>query len=223
MAEVFNIQLMERNGDSEEWRRYLTDSFRENKPWDQMVREMVSPDFKNEKLRGAGYFITRRLEKVGQQETDYPGLTRDTGRLFMGVDLQCCQCHRHLTVDDYKQIDFNGLFVTFQNVKLQLAGGNHKTGWLSEGLLAKKYEFVSVLNRAKGETGPRVPLGPEVDIPALAEKELWIEPPDKKTRALGVPRFSPLKELAVRLASARIPTSHATSPTASGSSRWAAA
>jgi hypothetical protein len=205
MAEVFNIQLMERNGDSEEWRRYLTESFRENKPWDQMAREMVSPDFKDEKLRGAGYFITRRLEKVGQQETDYPGLTRDTGRLFMGVDLQCCQCHKHLTVPDYKQVDFNGLFVAFQNAKLQPAGGDYKSAWLAEGLLAKKYEFVSVLNKSKGATGPRVPLGAEVEIPALPESEQWIEPPDKKKRNIGIPKFSPLKELAQRLASSENP------------------
>ncbi len=205
MAEVFNIQLMERNGNNEEWRSYLTESFRENKPWDQMVREMVSPDFKNEKLRGAGYFLTRRLEKVGQQDTDYPGVTRDTGRLFMGVDLQCCQCHKHLTVTDYKQIDFNGLFVTFQNVKLQPAGGDYKSSWITEGLFAKKVEFVSVLNRAKGETGPRVPLGHEVEIPALSEAEQWIEPPDKKKKSAGVPRFSPLKELSLQLASAENP------------------
>ena len=52
LAEAFNIQLMERNGDSDEWKRYLADSFRANKPWDQMTREILSPDFKDEKLRG---------------------------------------------------------------------------------------------------------------------------------------------------------------------------
>lgn len=87
MAEVFHIQLMERLGDDEKWKAYLAESFRANKPWDVMVREMVNPDFRDEKTRAAGYFITRRLEKVGQQDTDYPGLTRDMGRLFMGVDL----------------------------------------------------------------------------------------------------------------------------------------
>jgi hypothetical protein len=203
MAEAFNIQLMERNGDSEDWKRYLLESFRENKPWDQMAREVISPEVKDEKLRGAGYFITRRLEKVGQQDTDYPGLTRDTGRLFMGVDLQCCQCHKHLTVKDYKQVDFNGLFVAFQNVKL--LGGDAKAQAPGEGLLTKKYEFVSVLNNVKGETGPRVPFGPEVTIPVLSKDEQWIEPPDTKKRSPGIPRFSPLKEVAQRLASPENP------------------
>ena len=205
MAEAFHIQLMERNGDNVEWRRYLTDSFRANKPWDQMAREILGPDFKNEKLRGAGYFITRRLEKVGQQDTDYPGVTRDAGRLFMGVDLQCCQCHKHLTVKDYKQVDFNGLFVAFQNTKLQAAAGDYKTAWLQEGLLTNKYEFISVLSSAKGATGPRVPLGVEVPLPDPAKDELWAVPPDKKTRAAGVPKFSPLKALAQEIASPENP------------------
>lgn len=203
MAEAFNIQLMERNGDNAEWRSYLTESFRANKPWDQMAREILSPDFKDEKLRGAGWFMTRRLDKVGQQDTDYPGLTRDTGRLFMGVDLQCCQCHKHLTVKDYKQVDFNGLFVTFQNTKLQAASGDYKTAWVQEGPLTNKYEFVSVLSSVKGATGPRVPLGAEVPLPDPAE--LWAVPPDKKTRSAGVLKFSPLKELAARLASPENP------------------
>lgn len=201
MAEAFNIQLMERNGDNDEWRRWLTESFRANKPWDQMAREILGPDFKDEKARGAGWFITRRLEKVGQQDTDYPGLTRDAGRLFMGVDLQCCQCHKHLTVKDYKQVDFNGLFVAFQNTKLQTAGGDYKTPWVQEGLMTNKYEFVSVLSSVKGATGPRVPLGAEVPLPDPAKDDLWLVPPDKKTRSPGVPKFSPLKELAARVAS----------------------
>jgi Protein of unknown function (DUF1553)/Protein of unknown function (DUF1549) len=200
MAEVFHIQLMERAGDDANWKRYLTASFRANKPWDQIVREILSPDFKHEVLRGAGYFITRRLEKEGQQETDYPGLTRDAGRLFTGVDLQCCQCHKHLTVKDYKQADFNGLFAAFQNVSLREPSGEYKTRWISEGLMEKKYAFTSVLSGAKGETGPRVPLGAEVEIPALPPDAQWLVPPEKNNGA-GIPKFSPLKELAARLAS----------------------
>lgn len=205
MAEAFNIQLMERNGSNDEWRSYLTESFRANKPWDQMAREILGPDFKDEKLRGAGFFITRRLEKVGQQDTDYPGATRDAGRLFMGVDLQCCQCHKHLTVKDYKQVDFNGLFVAFQNTKLQEPAGDYRTKWLQEGLMTNKYEFISVLSSVKGATGPRVPLGVEVPLPDPAKDEIWLVPPDPKKRVAGVPKFSPLKALSQQVASPENP------------------
>jgi len=205
MAEAFHVQLMERAGDDEQWLAYLTASMQANKPWDVLVREILSPDFNDEHKRPAGYFMTRRLEKIGSQETDYPGLTRDVGRMFMGLDLQCCQCHNHLTVKDYKQVDFNGLFLVFQNLKLNEPGGDHKTKWLSEGMVEAKFEFTSVLTGAKGATGPRVPLGAEIEIPALSESERWVVPPDKKTRNAGVPRFSPLRTLSEKLTSRENP------------------
>lgn len=154
-----------------------------------MVREILAPDFINEKQRGAGYFITRRLEKVGQQDTDYPGLTRNVGRMFMGIDLQCCQCHRHLSVDDYKQIDFSGLYTVYQNLKLQPADEKHKTPWLSEGVLTDK----------KAQTAPRIPFGDEVMIPVSTGDDAWLVKPDRKTKEIGQPKFSPLREIANRL------------------------
>jgi len=199
MAEAFDVMLMERRGPNREWREWLLASFRENKPWDRMVREMLAPDFFDEKQRGAGWFMTRRLDKVGQQETDYAGLTRDVGRLFMGVDLQCAQCHSHLTVKDYKQQDFNGLFVAFRNASLQPADEKRKTQWLSEGAFIARAEFVSVLTDKKGVTGPRVPFGEEVEVPPLTGGEAWLTKPDRKTKEIGIPRFSPLKEIADRL------------------------
>ena len=199
MAEAFNVMLMERRGDNDAWKAWLVEAFRSNQPWDAMVREMLAPDFLNEKQRGAGYFITRRLEKVGQQDTDYPGLTRDVGRMFMGIDLQCCQCHRHLSVSEYKQIDFSGLFAVYQNLKLQSTDEKHKTPWVSEGVITAKYEFASVLTSKKAQTAPRVPFGAEVMIPALTADEAWLVKPDRKTKEVGQPKFSPLHEIAQRL------------------------
>lgn len=201
MADAFDVMLMERRGENAEWRAWLTASFQANKPWDSMAREMIAPDFLNEKTRGAGWFMTRRLEKVGQQDTDYPGLTRDVGRMFMGVDLQCCQCHRHLTVDDYKQADFSGLFTVFLNLKLQPADATRKVSWVSEGAMSAKYEFASVLTGTKGQTGPRVPFSQEVDVPMYTGDEAWAVKPDRKTKELGKPKFSPLQEIAQRLPS----------------------
>jgi len=205
LADGLHVMLMERRGENEEWRKWLVESLKANKPWDVMVREILAPDFADEKQRGAGYFITRRLEKVGQQDTDYPGLTRDVGRMFMGVDLQCCQCHRHLSVDDYKQIDFNGLLTVYQNLKLQQTDAAHKTPWVSEGLISKPYEFASVLTGKKGETSPRVPFSEPVMIPELKGDDAWEVKPNPKTKVLGQPKFSPLSEIAKRLPSPENP------------------
>lgn len=198
MADAFDVMLMERRGDNADWHAWLVEAFTTNRPWDAMVRDMLAPDFKDAVQARAGWFMTRRLEKVGQQDTDYPGLTRDVGRMFMGIDLQCAQCHNHRTVDTYKQVDFNGLFTVYQNLKLQTKDSDHKTSWLSEGLMQAKYEFVSVLTEKKGQTGPRIPFGDEVMLPELKGDDAWLVKPDKKIK-IGTPKFSPMRAIAEKL------------------------
>ncbi len=199
MADAFHVMLMERRGPDEKWQKYLAESFAKNKPWDQIAREILNPDFMDEATQGAGYFITNRLSKVGQQDTDYPGLTRDVGRLFMGVDLQCAQCHKHLTVDDYDQIDFNGLYMVFKNLKHNNPNAYYKTPYVTEGLMDKRYEFTSVFSGKSKTTPPRIPFGKEIPIPELAKDDLWEVAPDRKKRIEGIPKFKPLLEVATNL------------------------
>lgn len=205
LADVLNVMLMERRGEDPAWRKYLQDACKAGKPWDAMAKEMIAPDYANADLKGAGFFALKRLEKVGQQTTDYPGLTRDAGRMFLGVDLQCCQCHNHLSVKSYKQLDFNGLFVAFQNTKVEAVDATHKSPWVREVPLTAKYDFVSVLTKVAGQTGPRVPFGEEVEIPDSKSDDFWVVKPDPKKKEIGVPKFSPLKELAQRIATKENP------------------
>ena len=91
MSQVFHVMLLERLGDHKEWQKYLQDSFAANKPWDVMAREMLSPNAEDQATRGAALFFSKRLENYGQNPVDVPGMVRDVGRLFMGIDVQCCQ------------------------------------------------------------------------------------------------------------------------------------
>lgn len=162
MEELFHVLLMERRGDHPEWSKFLRVSFETNKPWDQLAREIIRPVMEDETKRGAAYFHTRRLEKNGQETTDYAGLTRDVGRLFMGVDLQCAQCHDHLFISDYKQVDFQGLYTVFSNMSIK---GDVQFPAVSEKPPAAKLEFISVFDPTKKATGPRIPFGSEFDVP----------------------------------------------------------
>ena len=196
MTELFHVMLMERLGDHDEWTRYLTDSFQTNKPWDQMVKEMVNPDADSESLRGAAFFLSKRLENYGQNPVDYPGLVRDVGRLFLGVDVQCAQCHDHLFIADYKQEDYQGLFAFLGQATLRQ---DVKFPAVAENLVTQKVAFKSVFVQVEKAIGPRLPRGSEVDIPTFAKGEEYASPPDKKKRLPGVPKFSPLKILSEQL------------------------
>lgn len=205
MADRFHVLLMERRGEEEEWRKWLVASFKANKPWDAMAREMLAPEGTDAAKAGAWFFITKRLEKYGQNPTDHPGLTRDVGRMFMGVDLQCAQCHRHLTVKDYKQRDFQGLYAAYSNLRLQNPNDTIKVKWAMESLLKKEMEFGSVFSETKKTTGPRVPFGVPITIPEFKKGEEWAVKPDKKKGVSGRLKFSPLREIATRMATPENP------------------
>lgn len=195
MAEAMDVMLMERRGDSPEWLAYLRGSFEQNKSAAQLTREILQPNATNS-ANGSAFFLTKRLEKYGENPIDYPGLTRDVGRFFLGVDLQCAQCHDHLFVQEYKQRDFQGLFTIFQNLYLR---PETPASGVAEKLMTQKLEFASVFDKEKKQVGPRIPGGDEFEIPTFAKGEEYREPPDPKTRRPGVPRFSPLALLAERL------------------------
>ncbi len=199
MQELTHVMLMERRGDSTEWLAFLKSSFEANKPLDQLVREMLNPDTKNDATKGAAFFLAKRLENYGQNPVDYPGLARDVGRMFLGMDLQCAQCHDHLTVRDYKQEDFQGLFAFFQNSFLRQDGKGPSVG---EKVMTQKLEFQSVFKKEKKQTGPRLPGKDEVAIEVFEKGKEFAEPPDAKSRNPGVPRFSPLAKLAEQLPAA---------------------
>ncbi len=196
MTDLFNIMLIERRSKHEEWLKYLHASFTANKPWDQMAREILAPSADDESTRGAALFYTARLEHYGQNPPDVPGLVRDVGRMFLGVDVQCAQCHDHLFVSDYKQVDYQGLFAFVGTATLRQ---DLKFPAVGENPLLQKIAFKSVFEGDEMKTGPRVPGGKEIEIPVFPKGEEYVVPPDKKLKTPGVLKFSPMRALAENL------------------------
>jgi len=196
MADLFNVALMERLGDSPEWSKYLRKSFAKNKPYDQMVREMLRADSRDTKTVGASFWISKRLENYGQNPVDYSALTRDVGRLFLGKNFQCCECHDHLFIDDYKQQHFQGLHTFFKNTFLT------KTG-VAEKPTTEKHPFASVFTKVQMATGPSLPGMMMIDIPMFAKGMEFTVPPDRKTNEPGVPKFSTLQAISEQLPTAK--------------------
>ena len=195
MADAFNVMLMERLGEHPDWTKYLQASFAKNKPWDRMAREILRADSKDTANRGAAFFLAKRLDHYGQNPVDYSGLTRDVGRLFLGKNLQCCECHDHLFVDDYKQQHFQGLQAFFKNAALV----NLAKLQVGEKPLGEKTSFASVFTKVAMSTGPALPGMMMLEIPKFAKGMEYAEPPDRKTGSPGVPKFSTLAALSEQL------------------------
>jgi hypothetical protein len=195
LADAFHVMLMERLGDSPEWTAYLVAAFQKNKPWDQMAREMLRADPKDEANRGASFFLAKRLENYGQNPVEYSALTRDVGRLFLGKNLQCCECHDHLFITDYKQKDFQGLHAFFKNTRLVNAAKMQ----VGENPTTEKTSFASVFDKVMMSTGPSLPGGTMIEIPTFPKGMEFAEPPDRKTNSPGVPKFSTLAAVSEQL------------------------
>jgi hypothetical protein len=96
--------------------RFIRESFADNKPFDQFVRELLTgtgSTYRNETAAANYYRVT----------SDPSELTTSTSQIFLGVRLECCRCHNH-PFDRWKQDDFYGFAAFF--AKTHLKGGPAK-------------------------------------------------------------------------------------------------
>jgi hypothetical protein len=196
LSQVLHVMLMERLGDHEEWQRFLRESVRTNEPWDKIVRHILHPNADDETTRGSALWFTKRLENYGQNPVDMPGLVRDVGRHFLGIDVQCAQCHDHLFVDEYKQEYYHGLLAFVGSTVIRQ---DVSFPAVAQKPLEKKVEFMSVFFQTPQAVGPKLPGGTEIEVPSFAKGEEFEQPPDKKTRFPGRPKFNTLRLLSEQL------------------------
>jgi hypothetical protein len=116
---VWTNILIGRNGGMEErsltnregMQKYLRDSFAENKPYNTMVRELVTATGTTrpgtENFNGAANFLAMKVN-----EEDGVQATAAVSRIFLGLQVQCTQCHNH-PFNQWKQQkfwEFNAFF-----------------------------------------------------------------------------------------------------------------
>jgi hypothetical protein len=194
MQTVFDTMLMERRPDthvpSNVWQAYLRESFRNNKPLNVLVREILSADGAEPTGRAPAKFYLER-------EAEPNLLTRDVGRLFLGRDMQCAQCHDHVLYDDYKQAHYHGLLAFFNRTyAVQGADGVTRLAEKGEGDVT----FASVFKKKiKHATGPRLLDAPPVGEPRIPKGQEYLVAPAEKVRA--IPKYSRRAQLAPLLTS----------------------
>jgi hypothetical protein len=201
MVWFWDTTLMERRGDSKvpraAWEAYLRQVVSENRPYDALVREMLSADGSDAKTRPAAKFLLDRdLE---------PNLvTRDLARVFLGRNLQCAQCHDHPQIDDYLQADYYGI-QAFVNRSFLFPNAQAATAVIAEKADGD-VNFMSVFdkNKKSNTTFPRLPGGQAIlDVRAEKGKEYKVAPA-KDVRP--VPAYSRRQQLAVAMTSPSNPS-----------------
>lgn len=107
-----NQSLVNRDG----MRQYLRRCFQKNKPFDQMMEELVTATGScrpgDDDFNGAANFLADKMSEGGIQAT------AQTSRLFLGVAVQCTQCHNH-PFNEYRQNQFWELNAFFRQRRVE--------------------------------------------------------------------------------------------------------
>jgi hypothetical protein len=103
-AAEFDSLLMD--GTRKSIREYLLKAFGENRPWDQMVRDLVVGEADDAKQQGAIRFVAARVN-------DQDRLATDVSSLLFGVNVSCAKCHDHPLVLNWTQDHYYGMLSFF--------------------------------------------------------------------------------------------------------------
>ena len=188
LANVFDIMLMERIADgqvkSTQWRQYLYDSFVANKPYNVLAREILNSNGADPAFRPAARFY---LDRAGETNR----LTRDVGRMFFGMDMQCAQCHDHPLIDGYFQRDYYGLFAFLNRSHIYTDAA--KKNYFAEKSVGN-VAFKSVFTEEAGETGPHLPGDAPIAEPVHKKVDEYKVRP--RANVVTVPTYSRREQLA---------------------------
>ena len=194
MQQIITVRLLERRPgraiSDADWNGYIQRAVAANTPWNVLVRDLIATDGRDEKHRPAIRFFAEGNRHDPHQ------LTRDVGRIFLGMNLNCCQCHDDPNVEGFKQADYFGLYTYLRQT--QVKTDKNQKPFLVESVAVDKQEFQSVFTGAKGATGPLLPGGMEIGIPKFEKGQELASP--ARDGLPGTPKFRPRELLAEHLA-----------------------
>jgi Protein of unknown function (DUF1549)/Protein of unknown function (DUF1553) len=128
LARVWRDLLIKRDLDNnrglktEAFTSWLADQFNRNEKWDRTVTAMLTAEGKEEASPATLFFMAN-------QDNNQPNpakLVGAVGNLFMGIHIQCAECHVHPYTSKWKQEDFWGMAAFFGKVRADRGGGKNK-------------------------------------------------------------------------------------------------
>ncbi|MFV0446204.1 MAG: DUF1549 domain-containing protein, partial [Planctomycetaceae bacterium] len=84
--------------------KFLREAFARNRPWNEIVYDLLTAEGKYEE-NGAVNFILAQLAGNPRSEEYHVQVTAVATKLFLGMQVQCTQCHNH-PFNDWKQNQF---------------------------------------------------------------------------------------------------------------------
>ncbi len=102
-----DLLLLLRQEYNSSWREYLLEAASENRPWDQLFREIMLPE-------DTLSTDTRPVTFLKRRTNDLDAMTNDSSVIWFGVNVACAKCHDHPLVSDWTQAHYYGMAAFFQ-------------------------------------------------------------------------------------------------------------
>jgi hypothetical protein len=150
---------------------WLGDQIAINRPYDELVRQLISAEGLWTSHPEAN-FITVSVV-AGGGGPDETKLAARTARAFLGVSLDCMQCHDDKFSDRWKQKDFHQLAAFFAQADTTITGVREKR--------TKEYEARYLGEKSETKIAPQVPFLPELFAAGGSRREQlarWITHPE---------------------------------------------
>lgn len=198
MARVLDVMLMQRRPAQHvaqaEWKAFLYKACVENRPWPEIVAEILSADGIDPQTRPASRFY---LDRGGEVNL----ITRDIGRIFMGVNLECAQCHNHPHVEDWKQSHYYGISAFLVRSSLFNEGGKQvlQEDAVGEVKFESVFDIRDKISKGPRTTLPRVFDGMIMEEPKFDFGQEYARVPAKNVRP--IPNYSRRAQLAEAIVS----------------------
>lgn len=178
LREVFDVLWMGRPTAKTEaqrrdhgWNEFLETSFRENRRWDALVRDLIvaRPD------RSGGPAQRGLVQFLYERQNNPQAMAEAVAPLVFGVQIGCAQCHDHMVAREIKQAHYWGMVAAFnrsKNVDSEAGPG------LAESAIGG---FVSFANLKKESQQARLVFfnGRKVEEPWPADGVKEVDGPEK--------------------------------------------
>ncbi len=111
--------------------KFLRESFAKNRPWNEISYDLLSSEGRFDENGAVNYLLAQLQLDPGSDE--YPvEATARSARIFLGLQVQCTQCHNH-PFNDWKQNQFWEFYSFFRQMRREdHEVYNAKTGQMDE-------------------------------------------------------------------------------------------
>jgi hypothetical protein len=130
---------------------WLEESITKNRPYDEIVRDLID-DTGLWTDKPATNFVSVTCQQDNKNQPDPVRLAGRVTRAFLGLRLDCAQCHNH-PFADWKQADFEGFSAFFGQTRVGFKGIQDATG---------DYQVKDRKTEEMRTVAPHVPFAPEL-------------------------------------------------------------